>query len=256
MSIADCAALVERGDPDRFLATMAAPVAARAVLFPLYAFNVEITRIPWVSQEAMICEMRLQWWYDVLGEIGAGEPARAHEVAAPLTDVLRDAGDTVAPLRALVEARRWDIYTDPFEDAAALEAYLDATGAGLMWSAAIGLGATSVMETAVREFGWAAALASYLRAIPELEARGRRPLVDGRATAVEALARQGLERLERARETKMPRQILPALWAGWRARTTLRAAVQDPRRVADGTLQESEFSRRFGLFSRTSLRRW
>ena len=44
MSIADCAALVEKGDPDRFLATMSVPVAAREVLFPLYAFNVEVTR--------------------------------------------------------------------------------------------------------------------------------------------------------------------------------------------------------------------
>ncbi len=39
-----CAAIVQRGDPDRFMATMAAPVAARRVLFPLYALNVEIAR--------------------------------------------------------------------------------------------------------------------------------------------------------------------------------------------------------------------
>ena len=35
---------------------MAAPVAARRVLFPLYAFNVEVARAPWVTQEAMIAE--------------------------------------------------------------------------------------------------------------------------------------------------------------------------------------------------------
>ena len=60
MSLQACAELVERGDPDRFLATMAAPVALRATLFPLYAFNVEIARAPWVTQEPMIAEMRLQ----------------------------------------------------------------------------------------------------------------------------------------------------------------------------------------------------
>ncbi|MFN5827641.1 MAG: phytoene synthase, partial [Rhodobacterales bacterium] len=38
MTVAACAALVQRGDPDRFMAVMAAPVAARARLFPLYAF--------------------------------------------------------------------------------------------------------------------------------------------------------------------------------------------------------------------------
>ena len=36
-----CADLVRRADPDRFLAAMASPVAARSALFPIYAFNVE-----------------------------------------------------------------------------------------------------------------------------------------------------------------------------------------------------------------------
>ncbi|TNF18762.1 MAG: phytoene synthase, partial [Rhodobacteraceae bacterium] len=57
-----CAAIVEKGDPDRFASAMAAPVAARARLFPLYAFNLEVARAPWVTQEPMIAEMRLQWW--------------------------------------------------------------------------------------------------------------------------------------------------------------------------------------------------
>ncbi len=50
MSIAACAALVERGDPDRFAATMAAPMAARARLWPLYALNLEAARAPWVTK--------------------------------------------------------------------------------------------------------------------------------------------------------------------------------------------------------------
>ena len=50
MSVEACAALVARGDPDRFLSAMAAPVAARAVLFPLYAFNLEVAKAPWLTQ--------------------------------------------------------------------------------------------------------------------------------------------------------------------------------------------------------------
>ena len=73
-----CAALVEKADPDRFRAAMAAPVAARAVLFPLYALNVEVTRAPWVTQEPMLAEMRLQWWRDALQEIADGGPVRRH----------------------------------------------------------------------------------------------------------------------------------------------------------------------------------
>ncbi|MEN9060069.1 hypothetical protein [Ponticoccus litoralis] len=41
-----CAELVQRADPERFRAVMAAPVAARAALFPIYAFNIEVARAP------------------------------------------------------------------------------------------------------------------------------------------------------------------------------------------------------------------
>ena len=44
MTLNACAELVRQGDPDRFLATMAAPPEARAKLFPLYAFNLEVAR--------------------------------------------------------------------------------------------------------------------------------------------------------------------------------------------------------------------
>ena len=104
MSLAACAELVRRGDPDRFLAAMAAPPAARNVLFPLYAFNVEVSRAPWVTPEPLIAEMRLQWWRDALAEIAAGAPVRRHEVTTPLAAVLDAEGARL--LDALVEARR------------------------------------------------------------------------------------------------------------------------------------------------------
>ncbi|MDZ7907533.1 MAG: hypothetical protein U5N10_04435 [Gemmobacter sp.] len=47
MSDEACAALVERADPERFAATMAADVADRPLLWPLYAFNIEVARAPW-----------------------------------------------------------------------------------------------------------------------------------------------------------------------------------------------------------------
>lgn len=84
MSVEACAKLVERGDPDRFLAVMAAPVAARAQLLPLYAFNLEVARAPWVTKEPMIAEMRLQWWRDVVAEASP----RAHEVVSPFHAVI------------------------------------------------------------------------------------------------------------------------------------------------------------------------
>ena len=99
--IAACAALVQKADPDRFAATMAAKPAAREKLLPIYAFNVEVARAPWVTQESMIAEMRLQWWRDALEEIKAGGMVRRHEVVTPLALVLD--GESAALLDQLIE---------------------------------------------------------------------------------------------------------------------------------------------------------
>lgn len=242
MSLDACAALVERGDPDRFAALMAAPVAARARLLPLFAFNLELARAPWVSSEPMISEMRLQWWRDIITE----PTPRAHEVAAPLHALIQETGLPVTLLDRMAEARRWDIYREPFTDAAAFDAYLDDTGAGLVWASALALGARPEAEAAVRAYGWAAALAAYFRAVPELEARGRIPLVDGRPEAVAALAQRGLSRLAEARglRAQVSPSIRPALLAGWQTAPILRLAARDPGAVADGRLILSEAARR------------
>ena len=236
MSIEACAGLVERGDPDRFRAAMAAPVAAREKLFPLYAFNLEVARAPFVTKEAMIAEMRLQWWRDVIEEIVSGAPARAHEVAAPLSRVVREAELPEAALDALVAARRWDIYADPFEDQAALDAHLDATAGGLMWLSAKALGARDDEEAAIRRAGFGHGVALWLMAIPGFEERGKRPLVDGRPEAVRELARRGLAALREARKARISKQAVPALRAGWQAEGVLKRAIADPRRVAEGAL--------------------
>lgn len=237
MSVEACAALVERGDPDRFAATMAAPPAARARLWPLYAFSLEVARAPWVTKEVMIAEMRLQWWRDVVAE-----PApRAHEVAGPLHELIREAGLPVTAFDRLIEARRWDIYKEPFVDQAAMDDYLEDTAGGLMWLAVKATGGSD--EVAARAWGWALGLANFLRAVPELEAKGRIPLLDGRPEAVRKLAGRGLQRIDGAGGLRSP-----ALLAAWMARPLLAQVVREPGRVAAGEMGLSEFSRRWRLF--------
>ncbi len=256
MSLQACADLVARGDPDRFRATMATPPEARAVLFPLYAFNLEVSRAPWVTEEPMIAEMRLQFWRDVAEEIGNGAQPRAHEVAEPLHAVLRP--DDAVLLDGLVAARRWDIYKDAFEDAAHFERYLDATGGNLDWVAARALGAPDEAEAAVRDVAWAAALARFLMAVPELEGRGRIPLVDGRAEAVAALADDGRRRLARARGARatVPRTAGYALYAGWQTELVLKQAAADPAAVGDGRLAVGTFGASLRLTRLALTGRW
>lgn len=236
MTAEACAALVQRADPDRFAALMAAPAADRPILAVLYAFNLEVARAPWASKEPMIAEMRLQWWRDVV-EAEAQAPMAPHEVASPLGVLIRTRALPLDVLDAMIAARRWDIYRDPHEDTAALWSYLEDTGGGLMVAAARALGGQD--DRAARDLGAALALANYLRAVPQLEDLGRIPLVDGRPAAVADLARQGLQRLRAGRG--VPKG---AALAAWLARPVLEMVVADPGRVAAGALQVPEFTRR------------
>ena len=252
--LAACAGLVQRGDPDRFLATMAAPPSARRALFPLLAMNVEVARAPWVTQEPMIAEMRLQWWRDALEEIATGGTVRRHEVVTPLSAVMTP--DLAAEMDEHVAVRRWDIYRDPFEDTAHFNRYIDQSAGSLLWAAARMLGAAE--ERAVRDFGFATGLANWLRAVPELEARGRIPLLDGRPEAVRELAERGLDHLSRARAARgaVSREARPALLAGWQTGVILRQAWKKPARVAQGTLGQSEARKRLTLMARAASGRW
>lgn len=247
MSLQVCADIVARGDPDRFAAAMAAPVEARRVLFPIYAFNVEVTRAPWVASEPMIGEMRLQWWREALEEIRDRRPVRKHDVTAPLAEVLDAEG--AEDLDRLIAARRWDLFTEAFEDAKHFDAYLGRTGGTLMWTAARLLGAGPEAAGEVRAFGRATALARFLQAVPELEARGRIPLIDGRPEAVAALARAALKATpgKAGLRKVLPRDARPALLEGWMTAPVLLQAIRQPSRVAEGRLGVSEFRKRVSL---------
>jgi len=229
-----CAALVERADPLRFRATMAAPVSARQVLFPLYAFNLEVARAPWVTQEAMIAEMRLQWWRDVCEEIAEARPVRRHEVATPLAAAISERNAKL--LDDLVAARRWDIYRDAFEDAAHFDHYIDQTAGTLMWVAASSLGQAD--ESVVRDAGYGAGVAAWLHAIPQLVDQGRVPLLDGTDAGVSALAQKASARLKKARKhrTMVSAAARPALFSIGASAKVLQAAIDEPARVGDGTL--------------------
>lgn len=249
-----CAQLVQRADPDRFQAVMAAPVAARAVLFPIYAANIEVARAPWVTQEHLIAEMRLQWWKDAFDEIASGGPVRRHEVVTPLAQVL-DA-DSARLMIDLTEARSWDIYRDPFEDQAHFERYIRRTSGNLMLVAARSLG--PVEAEVAQDAGYAVGIANFLLAVPALEKAKRVPLVDGRPSAVAELASDALTRLKRARAGRsgVSAAARPALLAGWKAQGILRRAQKAPHLVAAGGLEGSGFADKSGLMWRAFSGRW
>ncbi|MCY4178852.1 MAG: squalene/phytoene synthase family protein [Litoreibacter sp.] len=254
MSLEACAALVEEADPDRFATARLADDRVQRILWPLYAFNIEVTRAPWVTQEPMIAEIRLQWWRDALEEIREGRKVRSHAVTVPLAEVLDAEGAMV--LDRLVEARAWDIYSDPFPDQKSFDAYIDATYGGLFWTAARLIGDAS--EAMIRKFAYACGVAAILRAAPELARRGRDPLPVDDVAGYKVLTGGALNALDAAVAEKEHVQAdhEALMLSGWQTRSLLRAALADSESSFKNGVTLSEFSRRFRLFKLSTLGWW
>ena len=257
MSIAACAEQVRRGDPDRFLSAMTAPPATRGRLFVLYAFNLEIARAPWLASEPVIAAMRLRFWRDVVTGAAEGEAPRAHEVAAPLAALIREAGLPTDALLKMIAAREAEAERPRFADAGAVADHV-AKGAGsLMWLSAYALDPDGADERQSRQAGLAQGLAAFLAALPGMSTRGWRPLPAPERDSVCALAEIGLDALAEARRRgRASRRARPALRAAWQAGALLRMARENPDAVLKGGLALSEFRRRGSLLAITLSRRW
>ncbi|NBB98849.1 MAG: squalene/phytoene synthase family protein, partial [Alphaproteobacteria bacterium] len=169
-------AKVAASDPDRHAASLAAPPELRAQLWGLYAFNLEIARAPYLTQEPLIAQMRLQFWTDVLDDIVAGKPPRPHEVAEPLAALWVEHALPVELGQQMIAARHWHIDRAPFPDLDAWLDHIDQSAGHLMWLAARVLGAPDSAELATRAMARASGIAQWLQAVPALQAAGRAPI--------------------------------------------------------------------------------
>jgi phytoene/squalene synthetase len=249
MSIDACAELVERADRDRFLSVMALRPEQRDPLFVLYAFNIEVSRAPWVTQEPMIAEMRLQWWRDVIEEIAEGHEVRRHEVATPLAEMVKRYTLDTSRLDRMVIARRHDIYRDPFENLSELWSYLDDATGGLMIVAGQVFGLSREEDetlTGLHAFARADAVARYIGALGKLEEGGRSALPLGVETEA-ALAKEGLTALAMARNLGIEKPLRPATWAGWWVEDFLARCVK-------GKPAASQFKRKLSLLLKSSFK--
>jgi len=123
-------------DRDIWLATLFAPSEARRHIHALYAFAREIARIPEIVSQPTLGEIRIQWWIEALEGARAGEAA-SHPVGAAVLDTIARFRLPVAPLVALAEARRFDLYADPMPSLNDLEGYCGETVSALFRLASI-----------------------------------------------------------------------------------------------------------------------
>lgn len=228
---------------------MTALPALRERLFALYAFNLELARIPAVVSEPTLGAIRLQWWRDAVALAHEGR-SRSHEVAAPLAETIRAADLPRAPFERLMDARALDMEAGALDGDPALRAYLRDTGASLL---ALSAHALAGEAGPAEEAGFAFAAAAWLRAQPALVAGGRRAMAQDQA---QALARDGLAALAAARRAGAPRGAEAAYRAGWLSEAALRAALSERFDPEAGPAAPSPFRARASLLWRAARANW
>jgi len=191
-------AAARAGEPDRYLAALLAPAAARTDLLALAAFAGEVARVPYIAgSEPAIGEIRLQWWRDALQS--ADDTALTGN---PVADVLRTAARRHILPRALlldiIEARSFELAGEDMADDAALQTYLwKSEGAVFALAGRIlAPGRSADIEPAAAAGGQAYGLSRLLLGLAHALSRGRLLLPQSRleaagVTQAELLAGEG-----------------------------------------------------------------
>ncbi len=185
--VAYCRAAIASADEDLSLSLNYAAPADRARLAALFAFAVELRRIPASVSEAPLGEIRLQWHREALDEIAAGKRPRAHPVIAALA-----ASGAVAGARGLLEtmidARARLLYEPQFTALDDLRGFLAVAEAPL---AALALGdSNEERRAAALALGQAHALARLAPSFaPSLARDAARAALDLHRTHAPALER-------------------------------------------------------------------
>lgn len=114
----DLDALVARVDPDRWLSSrLIADGQARADVIALYAYDHELARAPRVASNALLGEIRLAWWREVLDEAFGAGPVRRHPTAVALAEVIARRDLPRALLETMIDARYRQLDPEPLDGA-------------------------------------------------------------------------------------------------------------------------------------------
>lgn len=155
--------MVRSNDRARYLTTLYAPAGARAKLWALHAFNIELSRVREQVSEAMLGEIRLAWWREAVDGIYAGQP-RKHPVVEAMAAVTHDVPRDL--LDAMIDGRLTDVYDGALADFNALLHYARQTAGAHNRAAAhiLGVRDSGVLVVA-EDAGTAWGLTGILRAV-------------------------------------------------------------------------------------------
>ncbi|MFD2262600.1 phytoene/squalene synthase family protein [Lacibacterium aquatile] len=165
-----CLGELKAHDHPRFLVALLAPSEHRDGLSALFAFNLEIAKTRSVVREAMMGQIRLQWWRDALAEIYEGREVRKHQVVQPLAEAISRYSLPRQRLDKMIDAREADLEPHPPGTQDGFESYVSDTAGELGELTALILGADPLESRAAAE---AYGFAGLLVAIPHRAMAGR-----------------------------------------------------------------------------------
>lgn len=159
-------------DRDRYLACLYLPADLRGDASAIYAFGTETARIAELVSEPMPGEIRLQWWRDVISL------SRIHGNNQIAEEVLAVIKRHVLPRQtflACLDARIFDLYSDPMPNRTTLEAYCGETTSALLNLIALCAGAKPArpLANACGHAGVAIAATQLLKATAAFSVRHR-----------------------------------------------------------------------------------
>ena len=246
MSLNHCIKQVSKYDPDKYLALMTCDNQLKKIMFPIYALNIEISRIPWITSDRIIAEMRLQWWLDLLSSFEESGTCVDHPIAHALKEHLINNKIGIRLLKETVRARIWDIHSNHHENEIGLWNYIECTSSNLLKSC---LGS----DVSITSYGRGVGMAFYLLAVPKLLELGRNPLPDLSDDALYNLAKKAAEEIDSARKNPLDPRTVAGFRLGWMAPIVLRKIMKKPRLVLSGELQSSDFRKKIRLLRLTLL---
>ena len=133
---------LKKADPDRFRAALMADDQGRRDLLILYAFHYELSKVPDVTSEPMLGQIRYEWWREAIDEIYAGRSVRRHEISTPLAEMLRRTDVPRFWVDRLIDGRARDLDPQPFTDIEKARDYARQTSGQLLQIAVKLLGGT------------------------------------------------------------------------------------------------------------------
>jgi len=123
-------------------------------LLILYAFHYELSKVPDMTSEPMLGQIRYEWWREAIDEIYSGKEVRRHETSTPLAEMLRRIDVPRFWVDRLSDGRARDLDPQPFADMDAAKDYARQTSGQLMQIAVKVLGGTPDEMTIAAGEAW------------------------------------------------------------------------------------------------------